>query len=406
MSRPQPAVIFIFVTLFLDVFGIGVIVPVLPKLVEQMSGGNLAAASHSVGWMGAIYALMQFSFAPVLGALSDRFGRRPVVLISLFGAGLDYLLMAWAPTLAWLFLGRGIAGLTAANFSAAGAYIADVTPPEKRAEGFGMIGAAFGLGFIAGPAIGGMLAELGPRVPFVASAVVTLLNAIYGVFVLPESLKPENRRPFHGQTAHPWRALRSLGRWPIVAGLAGTHFLIQVAHNIYPSLWVLYMGTRYGWTSRQVGLSLALVGLTAAVVQAGLAGRILAITGDRAGVFIGLCLMVVAMTCYGLASAGWMIPIVIVIGSMGAIGTPASQSIITQSVPPNEQGAVQGALSSLVSMAGIVGPVLWTRLFAASNGAERIVPWPGLPFFVAALLTAVGLGLAWPVLRRAPRSDA
>jgi len=399
VPRPKPAVVFIFITLFLDIFGIGVIVPVLPKLVEQLSGGNLSSASHAVGWLGALYALMQFTFSPVLGALSDRFGRRPVVLVSLFGSGLDYLLMAWAPTLAWLFVGRALSGLTAANFSAASAYIADVTPPEKRAQGFGMIGAAFGLGFIAGPAIGGLLGELGPRVPFYAAAAITLLNWLYGAFVLPESLAPANRRPFHWQSAHPVKALQSLGRWPIVANLAGTHFIIQMAHNIYPSLWVLYMGTRYGWTSRQVGLSLALVGLMAAVVQAGLSGRILAMTGERAGVFIGLSLMAVAMTGYGLSSAGWMIPIIIVIGSIGAIGTPASQSIITKSVPMDEQGAVQGALSSLGSMAGIVGPLLWTRLFAASNGADRLIHLAGLPFFVAALLTVVGLGLAWRALR-------
>lgn len=400
MPRPKPAVLFIFITLFLDVFGIGVIVPVLPKLVDQMSGGDLAAASHAVGWLGSLYALMQFTFSPVLGALSDRFGRRPVVLVSLFGSGVDYLLMAWAPTLAWLFVGRAIAGLTAANFSAASAYIADVTPAERRAQGFGMIGAAFGLGFIAGPAIGGLLGELGPRVPFYAAAAITFLNWLYGAFVLPESLPPENRRPFHWQTAHPVKALQSLGRWPIVAQLACTHFFIQMAHNIYPSLWVLYMSTRYGWTSRQVGLSLALVGLSAAIVQAGLSGRILALTGERAGVFMGLTLMVMAMTGYGLASAGWMIPIIILIGSVGAIGTPASQSIITKSVPMDEQGAVQGALGSLGSMAGIFGPLLWTRLFAVSNGAAPLLALPGLPFFVAAVLTLAGLGLAWPALKR------
>lgn len=224
MARPKPAIIFIFITLFLDIFGIGVIIPVLPKLVVQLQGGNVQAAAHAVGWLGALYALMQFVFSPVLGSLSDRFGRRPVILGSLFGSGLDYLLLAWAPTIGWLYLARIVSGVTAANFSAASAYIADVTPPEKRAAGFGMIGAAFGLGFIAGPAVGGLLGTYGLRMPFLVAAAITLLNWLYGAFVLPESLAPENRRPFKWSSAHPIKALAALGRWPLVRGLAGSHF--------------------------------------------------------------------------------------------------------------------------------------------------------------------------------------
>ncbi len=395
MARPKPAIIFIFITLFLDIFGIGVIVPVLPKLVEQLQGGNVQAAAHAVGWLGALYALMQFIFSPVLGSLSDRFGRRPVILTSLLGSGLDYLLLAWAPNLGWLFLGRIISGVTAANFSAASAYIADVTPPEKRAAGYGMIGAAFGLGFIAGPAIGGLLGAHGLRMPFLVAAGITLLNWLYGAFVLPESLAPENRRPFHWSSAHPIKAIASLSRWPLVLGLTGTHFLSMIAGNIYPSLWVLYTATRYGWDSKQVGMSLALVGVMAATVQAGLAGRILKIIGERRGVYAGLLAMAVAMTCYGAATAGWMVYFIILIGSLAGIGSPAVQSIISKSVPADEQGAVQGALNSITSVAGIIAPLMWTTLFSFAIAQHGIIHLPGLPFYIAGVVALLAAFLAW-----------
>jgi len=395
MARPKPAILFIFITLFLDIFAIGVIVPVLPKLVVQLQGGNVQAAAHAVGWLGALYAVMQFVFSPVLGSLSDRFGRRPVILASLLGSGLDYLLLAWAPTIGWLYLARIVSGVTAANFSAASAYIADVTPPEKRAAGFGMIGAAFGLGFIAGPAIGGLLGTYGLRVPFLVAAGITLLNWLYGAFVLPESLAPENRRPFKWSSAHPIKALVALGRWPLVMKLSGTHFLSMIAGNIYQCLWVLYTGTRYGWNSKQVGLSLALVGVMAAIVQGGLAGRVLKIIGERRGVYVGLLAMSVAMACYGAAPEGWMLYFIILIGSLAGIGSPATQSIISQAVPADEQGAVQGALNSITSMSGIIAPLLWTSLFSWALAPGRSVDLRGLPFFGASLLALAAAGLAW-----------
>ena len=401
MPRPKPAIIFIFITLFLDIFGIGVIVPVLPKLVVQLQGGNVEAAAHSVGWLGALYAIMQFIFSPVLGSLSDRFGRRPVILASLFGSGVDYLVLAWAPTMGWLYLARIVSGITAANFTAASAYIADVTPPEKRAAGFGMIGAAFGLGFIAGPAIGGLLGQYGLRVPFLVAAGITLLNWLYGAFVLPESLAPENRRPFKLASAHPIKALTALSRWPLVMGLAGTHFLSILAGNIYPCLWVLYTGTRYGWDSGQVGMSLALVGVMAAIVQAGLAGRVIAVIGERKGVYLGLSAMAFAMFLYGSATAGWMIYCIIIVGSLGGIGSPATQSMISQSVPPDEQGAVQGALNSITSIAGIVAPLLWTFLFSVAINPANSLHLPGLPFYGACLVSLLAVGLAWRAFTKA-----
>ncbi len=401
MTRPKPAIIFIFITLFLDIFGIGVIVPVLPKLVEQLQGGNVQAAAHSVGLLGALYALMQFLFSPVLGSLSDRFGRRPVILVSLLGSGLDYLVLAWAPTIGWLYLARIVSGFTAANFSAASAYIADVTPPEKRAAGFGMIGAAFGLGFIAGPAIGGLLGGFGLRVPFLVAAGITLLNWLYGAFVLPESLAPENRRAFKWASAHPIKALTALSRWPLVMGLAGTHFLSNLASNIYPCLWVLYTGTRYGWDSRQVGLSLALVGVMAATVQAGLAGRIIKVIGERKGIYGGLLAMALAMFCYGSATQGWMVYFIILIGSLAGVGSPATQSMISQSVPADEQGAVQGALNSITSVAGILAPLLWTFLFSWALAPERGFQLPGLPFYGASLVSLLAAACAWRAFQRA-----
>lgn len=402
MARSKPAIIFIFITLFLDIFGIGVIVPVLPKLVEQLQGGNVQAAAHSVGWLGALYALMQFIFSPVLGSLSDRFGRRPVILASLLGSGIDYLVLAWAPTIGWLYLARIVSGITAANFSAASAYIADVTPPEKRAAGFGMIGAAFGLGFIAGPAVGGLLGAQGLRVPFLVAAGITLLNWLYGAFVLPESLTPENRRPFRWSSAHPLKALAALSRWPLVLGLTGTHFLSMLSGNIYPSLWVLYTGHRYGWDSKQVGLSLALVGVMAALVQGGLAGRILKIIGERRGVYVGLLAMTLAMVCYGSATQGWMIFGIILIGSLAGIGSPATQSIISQAVPADEQGAVQGALNSVTSVAGIIAPILWTSLFSWAIAPERSIHLPGLPFYGAGFAALAAAVFAWRAFQKQP----
>lgn len=405
MPRPKPAVIFIFITLFLDIFGIGVIVPVLPELVKQMAGGNEAASSHYVGWLGALYALMQFVFSPMLGSLSDRFGRRPVILISLFGSGFDYLLMAWAPTLSWLFLGRIISGIAGANFSAGSAYIADVTPPENRAAGYGMIGAAFGLGFIAGPAVGGLLGAYGLRVPFLVAAGVTLLNWLYGMFVLPESLAKENRRAFSFSSANPFKSLAALRRWPMVIGLAGSQFLMNLAHNIYPSLWVLYTGHRYGWNSKAVGLSLCVVGLSSAIVQGGLAGKIITKIGERKGVIVGLSLMAVAMTCYGLAPSGWMIYGIIAIGAISGIGGPAEQSLISKAVPADEQGAVQGALNSLGSVAGIVGPLLWTSIYAISIEPKGNFYFPGLAFVCAGGITVLALVPALRAFKKIPKPE-
>lgn len=385
---------FIFITLLLDILGVGLIIPILPKLIEALSGGNVTAAAHTFGWLAALYSLMQFGFAPVLGSLSDRFGRRTVILGSLLGSALDYLLLAFAPTLPWFFLGRIIAGITSANITAANAYIADVSPPEKRAANYGLVGAAFGLGFIIGPAMGGWLGQYGLRVPFYAAGALTLLNWFYGLIVLPESLPREQRRAFDWKRANPVGSFVALRRHPELFGLTETYFLISVAHQVFPSTWVLYTGYRYNWTSAEVGISLALVGTMAALVQGVLAGRIIPKLGERRAIVVGLTNATVFLTAYGLASQGWMVYVLLVIGSIGGIAMPALQALVSRGVPLNEQGEVQGALSSLASLAGILGPLLATGLFGYFISNRTPVQVPGAAFFASALLIFIGLLLA------------
>lgn len=402
MPPRKPALIFIFITLFLDVLGIGLVVPILPKLVESLDGGGVDHASYIYGWLVGLYALMQFLFAPILGNLSDRFGRRPVILFSLFGSGLDYFLLAWAPTLPWFFLGRLLSGITGANFSAAAAYIADVSPPDRRAANFGIIGAAFGLGFIFGPALGGWLGDYGLRVPFIAAGILTLVNWLYGLFILPESLKPENRRAFRFHRSNPIGALLELHRHRLVLGLSVSYFISSLAHQVYPSIWVLYTGYRYGWDTKQTGLSLALVGLMAAIVQGGLARKLIPRLGERRAAIVGFAIMAIALTGYGLAPEGWIVYPLIVFGSLSGLAVPAIQGMISRTVGDNEQGGIQGSLTSLQSVAGALGPLLATAVFGyfISEKAPAIVP--GAPFFFSSALAVMAGFLAARSFRRRP----
>jgi DHA1 family tetracycline resistance protein-like MFS transporter len=402
MAPRKPALVFIFITLFLDVLGIGLVVPILPKLVESLAGGGVDRASFLYGWLVGLYALMQFLFAPILGNLSDRFGRRPVILFSLFGSGLDYLLLAWAPTLPWFFLGRIVSGITGANFSAAAAYIADVSPPERRAANFGLIGAAFGIGFIFGPALGGWLGDYGLRVPFLAAGILTLVNGLYGLFVLPESLKPENRRSFSLSRSNPIGALLGLRRHRLVLGLSVSYFISSLAHQVYPSICVLYTGYRYGWDTKQTGLSLALVGLMAAIVQGGLARKLIPKWGERRSAIVGFAIMAIALTGYGLAPEGWIVYPLIVFGSLSGLAVPAIQGMISRTVGDNEQGGIQGSLTSLQSVAGALGPLLATAVFGffISEKAPALVP--GAPFFFSSALAVMAGFLAARSFRRNP----
>lgn len=407
MTSRKPALVFVFITLFLDVLGIGLVVPILPKLVESLAGGGVDRASYFYGWLVGLYALMQFLFAPILGNLSDRFGRRPVILFSLLGSGLDYFLLAWAPSLPWFFIGRIISGITGANFSAAAAYIADVSPPERRAANFGLIGAAFGIGFIFGPAVGGWLGEdYGLRVPFLAAGVLTLLNWLYGLFILPESLKPENRRAFSLRRSNPIGALLELRRHRLVLGLSVSYFISSLAHQVYPSIWVLYTGYRYGWDTKETGLSLALVGLTAAIVQGGLARKLIPRLGERRAAIVGFTIMAIALTGYGLAPEGWIVYPLIVFGSLSGIAVPAIQGMISRTVGDNEQGGIQGSLTSLQSVAGAIGPPLATAIFGyfISEKAPAIVP--GAPFFFSSGLVVMAGFLAARSFRRNPGESA
>ena len=400
IQRRKPAVVFIFITLVLDVLGIGLIIPILPKLVEQLHGGTPAESAFTYGWLLGIYALMQFVFSPILGSLSDRIGRRKVILVSLFGAGLDYFLMAWAPTLLWFFVARIISGITGANFSAATAYIADISPPEKRASNFGVVGAAFGLGFAIGPAIGGWIGAIDLRLPFIIGGCLTLLNWLYGYFVLPESLKEENRREFSWRRANPLGALLNLRRYPLVLSLAATYFLFGLGHQVYPAIWVLFTGRYFGWGPQEVGNSLALVGIMAAIVQGGLARIIIPKLRERKSAIVGTLINIAAMIGFGLATSEWMIYAIIVVGALGDIATPAIQGLVSRSVRDDEQGEVNGALTSLQSVAAAIGPLVMAAIYGFFISGKASVEIPGAAFFFAGFLTLVALLLMVISFRR------
>jgi MFS transporter, DHA1 family, tetracycline resistance protein len=398
----RPALGFIFVTVVLTVLGFGLLIPVLPELVKQFEGGDVSAGSHTYGWLVSIYALMQFVASPILGALSDRFGRRKVILVALAGAALDYVAMALAPSLTVLFLARMVGGATAGLLSTANAYVADVTPPERRAGGFGFIGAAFGVGFIVGPLIGGVLGSVDLRLPFWAAAGCAALNGLYGFFVLPESHPPERRRAFAWSRANPIGALLALRRFPAVLGLAWAYFTMTFATMMLISIWALYTVHRYGWGPRDVGLSLMLVGLSAAIVQAGLARRIIGALGARRAVAVGLLVSATTQVLYGLAPAGWMIFPIIVLGAFTGLAGPAIQTYVTKRVAADEHGAVQGIYAGLASLAGIPGPLLGTWLFGWAIAPGRAVQVPGLAFFVAAAIALTALALAERSFRAEP----
>ncbi len=406
-SERKPAVVFIFVNLVLAIIGFGLLIPVLPKLIVQFQGGDLTDGSHAYGWVVSIYALMQFVGSPILGSLSDRFGRRKIILIATAGSAVDYVIMACAPSLTWLFVARTIAGFTAGVFATANAYIVDVTPPEKRAGAFGLLGAAFGIGFICGPVLGGFLGEINIRLPFWVAAGCSALNCLWGAFVLPESLKPENRRPFSWARANPIGALAALKRFPAVLGLVESFFLLMLAQNMMFSLWALYTGHRYDWTPRDVGLSLAFAGVTMGLVQGGLVKRIVPKLGETRAVTIGLTISALAYIGYGLAAQGWVMYAIMTVGCLAGITGPALQSYITKHIPANEQGAVQGVFGGLQSLAGIPGPFIATHIFGWSVMAGRPAWMSGLAFFATSFFILCAMILAQRAFRlHAPTQPA
>ena len=395
-SKRNPAIGFIFITLLIDVMGIGLIIPILPTLIRGFTGGDLSTASQYAGWLMASYAIMQFFFSPVLGGLSDQFGRRPIILASLFGFSIDYLILANAPNIMWLFIGRLLAGITGASFTTAQAYIADISKAEDRAKNFGMVGAAFGLGFIIGPAVGGYLGSYGVRVPFYASAVLTLLNGLYGYFVLPESLSKENRRPFDWRRANPLGSLKNITKYPLIAGLVGGFFCLQLAGQAHPSTWSYFTMKVFGWSPKEVGYSLAFVGLIVAIVQGGLNRLIIPKIGEIKAISYGLILYAIGFFLFSYASKSWMMYVFMVPFGLGGIAGPALQSLITQQVGPDEQGELQGGLTSLQSVTTILGPLLSSNLFAYFTSTSASIYFPGAAFFMAGALVVVG----WFVVMR------
>ncbi len=396
MTTPmrKPALIFIFITVVLDMLALGMVIPVLPKLVVTFAGGDTAHGAEIFGWFGTAWALMQFIFSPVLGALSDRFGRRRVILISNFGLGLDYILMALAPNLIWLFIGRIISGITAASISTSYAYIADVTPAEKRAGAFGFMGAAFGLGFIIGPGLGGVLGSIDPHLPFWVAAGLSLANALYGLFVLPESLPPEKRSAFSWRSANPLGAFKFLRGHGELFGLASVGFLSNLAHIVLNSTFVLYAAYRYQWTERDIGLALALVGVCGMIVQGGLVRPVVKRLGARQTLFIGLVAGFAGFVVAGIAPTGWAFICGIPLLSLWGLTGPAVQSLMTQRVSASEQGRLQGANSSLTGVAQMIGPGLFTYTFALFIGPKQPIHLPGAPFLLAGALLVLAIGLA------------
>lgn len=391
---------FIFITILIDVIGVSIVIPIIPTLIQQLTGASLSKASTLGGWLSISYAIMQFFCSPVLGRLSDHFGRRPILLISLLGLGVDYFFQALAPTLAWLFVGRIIAGMCGASFTTATAYIADISVPEKRAQNFGLIGVAFGLGFIIGPAIGGIFSQWGVRVPFIVAGCFSLLNALYGYFILPESLDKNVRRDFTMKSANPFNTLKQLKRYPIISGLIVSFTLIYLAAQSVQSTWPYFTMLRFNWNPKMVGYSLSVVGLLIALVQGGLIRYTIPAFGQKNSVYVGLTLYAVALVLFAFADKSWMMFAFLVPYCLGGIAGPALQSIISSQVPHNEQGELQGGLTSLMSLTFIFGPLLMNNLFAWFTSKAAPVYFPGAAFMAGAVLMFLSIFFAIPSLKK------
>jgi DHA1 family tetracycline resistance protein-like MFS transporter len=397
-SSSKAAIGFIFITLLIDVTGFGLIIPVFPALIEQLIHGGISEASKWGGWLTFAYAIMQFIFAPVLGNLSDKYGRRPILLFSLLGFGVDYIFLSLAPTIGWLFLGRVIAGITGASFTTASAYIADISTDENRAQNFGMIGAAFGLGFIIGPVLGGVLGQYGSRIPFIVAACLALLNAAYGYFVLPESLSKDNRRPFEWKRANPLGSLMQIKKYPSIGGLVGSLVLVYIAAHAVQSTWTFINIEKFNWSEAMIGYSLGMVGILVAIVQGGLMRYINPKLGNEKSVYVGLSLYALGLLLFAFASQTWMMFAFLVPYCLGGIAGPALQSIISGEVPSNEQGELQGALTSLMSLTSIVGPLIMTHLFAYFTKSNAPVRFPGAPFLLGAVLMLISAFISYYAL--------
>jgi MFS transporter, DHA1 family, tetracycline resistance protein len=399
-DKKQAAIGFIFITLLIDITGWGIIIPVIPKLIEELIHGDISEAAKYGGWLTFAYAITQFVCAPLMGNLSDQFGRRPILLFSLFGFSLDYLLLAFSPTITWLFVGRIIAGITGASITTAAAYIADVSTPDNRAKNFGMIGAAFGLGFIIGPVIGGFLGQYGSRIPFYAAAALCMLNFLYGYFILPESLTIENRRKFDIKRANPVGAFINLKKYPSLIGLIIAIFILYVASHAVQGNWSYFTMYKFGWTEKMVGISLGVIGLLVGIVQGGLIRWINPKLGNQKSIYIGMGLYALGMFLFAMATEGWMMFVFLIPYCLGGIAGPALQSVVSSQVPANEQGEIQGTMTSLMSASAIVGPPLMTSVFYYFTHKEAPFQFAGAPFVLAGILMFISALIAYFSFRK------
>lgn len=398
-NNKQAAIGFIFITMLIDITGWGIIIPVIPKLIQELIHGDISEASRIGGWLTFAYAFTQFLFAPIVGNLSDQFGRRPIILISLFAFSIDYLFLAFAPTITWLFVGRIVAGISGASLTTATAYIADVSTPENRAKNFGMIGAAFGLGFIIGPLIGGFLGQYGSRVPFYAAAILCLLNFLYGYFILPESLAKENRRKFSIKRANPIGAFVNLKKYPSIIGLVFASFLVYVGGTAVQGNWSFYTIYKFGWDEKMVGISLGVIGLLVGIVQGGLVRFINPKLGNKNSIYLGLILYTLGMFLFAFASQSWMMFVFLIPYCLGGIAGPATQALISKEVPANEQGAIQGTMASVMSASMIVGPPMMSMVFYYFTHSEAPFKFAGAPFILGGFLMIISAVIAYFSLR-------
>jgi len=387
LTTSRAALTFVLLTVFIDSLGFGIIIPSLPTVIMELTGLPVSRAADWGGYLLAVYALLQFFMAPVFGNVSDRYGRRPVLLASLAAFGVDFLLTGLATSMLWLFIGRAVAGLFGASFATAGAYIGDISTDDNRAKYFGFIGAAWGTGFTLGPVIGGFVAEhIDPRAPFFVAAALALANVVFGYFALPESLPPERRRPFEWARANPFGAFKSLTHLPMITGLLVAVFLYQMAHDSLPAVWMYYTREKFGWSEAEMGMSLTFVGIMTLIVMGGLTGVLVPRLGERRAVMIGFLLMTVGFLGYAFAPTGWFIYVAIAIGSLGGIANPAMQSVMSRQVGPSAQGELQGAVASLSSVAAVLSPLIMTRLFSHYSSPEAAVVFPGMPYLVSGVL--------------------
>jgi MFS transporter, DHA1 family, tetracycline resistance protein len=398
--KKSPAIGFIFMTMLIDIIGLGIIIPVIPKLIKELIHGDISEAAKYGGWLIFAYAITQFIFSPLIGNLSDKYGRRPIILISLFGFSLDYLLLAFSPTITWLFVGRIIAGITGASITTASAYIADVSTPENRAKNFGLIGAAFGLGFIIGPVIGGFLGQYGARIPFYAAAFLCMVNFLYGYFILPESLSEENRRAFSWKRSNPVGAILNLKKYPNLIGLIVAVFILYVASHAVQSNWSYFTIYQFKWDEKMVGISLGVVGLLVGAVQGGLIRYTNPKLGNKKSIIIGIALYCFGMFLFSLASESWMMFLFLIPYCLGGISGPALQSVISGEVPATEQGEIQGTLTSLMSASSIIGPLMMTNVFYYFTHKSAPFQFAGAPFVLGGFLMLISLGIAFRTLKK------